>query len=441
MGGFIYVMSNPSFLKGRFKIGKSDRDPEEYRRNELDTTGVPEPFVVEYFAFVDDHHSVERSIHRALSDKRPNSQREFFDTSINEVIAIIESVTTIVFERPPRPRTRPISQDEVKSSQEQSSSDATINISKSIGASNVEPNGELYPTAESEDPGVCLLFLAHEIAQREQAELDHHLDKLGVKLRDAAEQLLLTEEQIAEKLNNTGRYNSEILEEEFSVVSLSAQPWANPQEAVSEVDDESNSLSGAEQARMQQCNKLAIQIIEEEFGPVSKQFGTLSDKIVKHEMLDIKEGGVVDKIRIQLYRVGSYYSETLKRVFLLPPEYLDKPTSDRLAFRAEQSKREEMLARLHLEGLEKKKSLDELERKNACYEFARSIYQQEKDRAAYSNVSTPYGLSEERCVADITEKLLSVGGYYSRIFKRNYRVEKRLLPRFRGDSSYEIITS
>ena len=37
-------MSNPSFSDGRIKIGKSNRDPDTYRKDELDSTGVPEPF-------------------------------------------------------------------------------------------------------------------------------------------------------------------------------------------------------------------------------------------------------------------------------------------------------------------------------------------------------------------------------------------------------------
>ena len=50
--GFIYVMSNPSFVDGQIKIGKSSKDP-SIRKAELDTTSLPEPFEIEYFAFVD----------------------------------------------------------------------------------------------------------------------------------------------------------------------------------------------------------------------------------------------------------------------------------------------------------------------------------------------------------------------------------------------------
>jgi hypothetical protein len=77
MAGFIYIMSNPSFVSGRIKIGKSDRDPEEFRKSELDGTAVPEPFKVEY-AFVDDHHTLERTLHKTFDYARANKQREFF---------------------------------------------------------------------------------------------------------------------------------------------------------------------------------------------------------------------------------------------------------------------------------------------------------------------------------------------------------------------------
>jgi hypothetical protein len=40
MAGFVYVMSSPAF-SGLLKIGQTNRDPEAYRKEELDSTGVP----------------------------------------------------------------------------------------------------------------------------------------------------------------------------------------------------------------------------------------------------------------------------------------------------------------------------------------------------------------------------------------------------------------
>ncbi len=92
MSGFIYIMSNPSFVDGLIKIGQSDRDPMTYRKAELETTGVPEPFVVEYYAFVQYHHSLEKQVHRNLSHKRNTRNREFFNASVPEAINLIREL-------------------------------------------------------------------------------------------------------------------------------------------------------------------------------------------------------------------------------------------------------------------------------------------------------------------------------------------------------------
>src|SRR5262249_17586755 len=86
MAGFIYVASNPSFIAGRVKIGKSDKDPEGDRMDELYSTGVPERFEVEYSALVDNHHKLERFLHYVFNDARVSRQREFFDVSVEEVV-------------------------------------------------------------------------------------------------------------------------------------------------------------------------------------------------------------------------------------------------------------------------------------------------------------------------------------------------------------------
>jgi hypothetical protein len=92
MAGFIYVMSNPSFIANLIKIGKSDKDPTQFRAAELASTGVPDEFVVEYFAFAVDHHALEKSIHERLKDCRRNQNREFFLCSIPEAIETIRKI-------------------------------------------------------------------------------------------------------------------------------------------------------------------------------------------------------------------------------------------------------------------------------------------------------------------------------------------------------------
>lgn len=96
--GFIYIMSNPVFGDGRIKIGKSKSDPSSFRKDELYSTGVPEPFQLEYFAFVENYDSVELEVHKRLNDNRPNKDREFFTTTIIDAINTIREISNIKYE-------------------------------------------------------------------------------------------------------------------------------------------------------------------------------------------------------------------------------------------------------------------------------------------------------------------------------------------------------
>ena len=97
MKGWIYIMSNASFSDGRIKIGMSSKDPVE-RKSELESSGVPEPFVIEYKAMVDDYQKVEQQVHRHLDNYRPNKKREFFTCSISDAIITIRTVAEVNFE-------------------------------------------------------------------------------------------------------------------------------------------------------------------------------------------------------------------------------------------------------------------------------------------------------------------------------------------------------
>jgi hypothetical protein len=90
--GFIYIMSNPSFQEGLLKIGKSSKRPVLSRRKELQTTGVPEPFVVEYSAFVDDFSLIEQRAHKVLDRFRNKSNREFFNIPLPTAIIAIRDL-------------------------------------------------------------------------------------------------------------------------------------------------------------------------------------------------------------------------------------------------------------------------------------------------------------------------------------------------------------
>ena len=85
MAGFVYIMSNPAF-PDLIKIGMSKKDPTKDRVSELNQTGVPQPFKVEYYAYVEDESLLERLLHQKFEDERPNKNREFFST--NPAIAI-----------------------------------------------------------------------------------------------------------------------------------------------------------------------------------------------------------------------------------------------------------------------------------------------------------------------------------------------------------------
>ena len=66
MGGLIYIIGNSSLKEETIRIGKSKSNQNEFRKDELYSIGVPEPFVVVCSAFVDDHDVAERIIHKKL---------------------------------------------------------------------------------------------------------------------------------------------------------------------------------------------------------------------------------------------------------------------------------------------------------------------------------------------------------------------------------------
>ena len=94
MKGFVYVMSNKA-MPGLVKIGYSTKHP-EIRADELDGTGLPHKFIVEYCAFVDEPYFFEQTAHKALA--RYNEGKEFFripvETAITCILDIAEDTET-----------------------------------------------------------------------------------------------------------------------------------------------------------------------------------------------------------------------------------------------------------------------------------------------------------------------------------------------------------
>lgn len=89
MRGWIYVMSNPA-MPGMVKVGFSGQDPLK-RAKELDGTGTPLSFVVEYDVLVLHAHALEQRIHKRLSRVRQRDSREWFGCSVAAAIAAVRA--------------------------------------------------------------------------------------------------------------------------------------------------------------------------------------------------------------------------------------------------------------------------------------------------------------------------------------------------------------
>jgi hypothetical protein len=84
--GWVYVLSNTTMPK-LVKIGFSNKDP-VLRAKDLNHTGLPDKFVVEYDVLVINPHELEQNVHKRLQDKRKKG-KEFFECTLEEAIAVI----------------------------------------------------------------------------------------------------------------------------------------------------------------------------------------------------------------------------------------------------------------------------------------------------------------------------------------------------------------
>ena len=99
---YVYVMSNPSFPADMLKIGWTREHP-NIRANDLHTSGIPTPFIVEYVIITPEGSKLEKQIHNHIKSHRVNSNREFFKISkdelseklINELLLELKSITDI----------------------------------------------------------------------------------------------------------------------------------------------------------------------------------------------------------------------------------------------------------------------------------------------------------------------------------------------------------
>lgn len=85
---YVYVMSNPSFPEDVLKIGWTREHP-NMRANDLHTSGIPTPFIVEFVIITQEGYKVEKLIHNHIKTYRINSKREFFKISKEELTKIL----------------------------------------------------------------------------------------------------------------------------------------------------------------------------------------------------------------------------------------------------------------------------------------------------------------------------------------------------------------
>jgi T5orf172 domain len=96
MKGWVYVISNAA-MPGLVKVGYSTKDP-EISAQDLNHTGSPHPYIVEYEMLVEDPYEVEQQAHRLLSAK--NEGKEWFRCPAEEAVVAIKQAagTKIVTE-------------------------------------------------------------------------------------------------------------------------------------------------------------------------------------------------------------------------------------------------------------------------------------------------------------------------------------------------------
>ena len=70
------------------KVGQSSNDPSN-RASELYTTGLPNPFDIEYVGIFENFVDLERSVHSFLGKYRVNNRREFFAVDLHIAVTAI----------------------------------------------------------------------------------------------------------------------------------------------------------------------------------------------------------------------------------------------------------------------------------------------------------------------------------------------------------------
>jgi hypothetical protein len=88
---WVYIMSNPS-IPNMYKIGYTKHTPTERAKQLSNSTGVVLPYIVEWAFHCFNGENLEYEIHKCLEKYRVNSQREFFQISLDEAKNTIEEI-------------------------------------------------------------------------------------------------------------------------------------------------------------------------------------------------------------------------------------------------------------------------------------------------------------------------------------------------------------
>ena len=87
--GYVYVLTNPA-MPGMVKLGCTGQQDVTVRKDQLFTTGVPLPFSLEFACRVQNFKQVEIALHTAFQPDRVSPNREFFEITPQQAIAILK---------------------------------------------------------------------------------------------------------------------------------------------------------------------------------------------------------------------------------------------------------------------------------------------------------------------------------------------------------------
>jgi hypothetical protein len=91
---FVYILSNISYPDDLFKIGSTRVSPSN-RAYQLQSSGVPTPFTVEYVILTPNCRDLEQKIHRHLNNFRVSHRREFFKIDKGNLYKILTDEMTL----------------------------------------------------------------------------------------------------------------------------------------------------------------------------------------------------------------------------------------------------------------------------------------------------------------------------------------------------------